>query len=310
MNCLVIDDIHEVFLNSLKSFGISIDYRPEITPEEVHGCIENYDGLVLRSKMNVDQKLLDKSTNLKFVARAGAGVDNIDERALESMGIVLFSASEGNRDAVAEHAVGMILSLFNNMVSGSNEVKKFDWFREENRGVELQNRTVGIIGFGNIGSAFSERLSGFGCKIIAYDKYKKGFGNTYVEEVTLDELKRRTDVLSLHIPLTDETNDMVDLGFISSFSKPFWLINTARGKVVNLEGLEQMLIEKKVVGAGLDVLINEKFGSLTQDEKALYQRLFNYNNVLLTPHVAGWSVESYEKIASVLSKKIISHYNN
>lgn len=306
MKCLIIDDIHSVFLRELENNGLSFDYRPDIIEDEVYQIIGDYDGLVLRSKMNVREDLLVQASKLKFVARAGAGVDNIDELALEKRGIALFSASEGNRDAVAEHAVGLILTLFNKIVSGSVEVKNFKWLREENRGIELNGRTVGIIGYGNIGSAFAERLKGFGCDIIAYDKYKTGFGDDVVREVTLKDIHKHSDVLSLHIPLTDETNSLVNENFINQFDKPIWVINTARGKVLNLKDLEEGLKIGKVLGAGLDVLENEKMETLSQEEKDLYQRLFDMENVVLTPHVAGWSVESYEKIALVLAEKVIS----
>ncbi len=308
MRSLIIDDIHFSFIEKLKDKGFVIDYRPEITEEEVYKIIKDYDGLVLRSKMRVEAGLL-RNSNLKFVARAGAGVDNIDEATLQELGIPLFSASEGNRDAVAEHAVGMILSLFAKLHQGDQEVRNFEWNREKNRGIELQGRTVGIIGYGNIGSAFAQRLRGFGCKIIAYDKYRTDFSDDWVQEVSLEHLQREAEVISLHVPLTAETKGMIDREFISKREFPFWLINTARGPVVDLRDVKDALQSGQLLGAGLDVLENEKFETLTLEEQKLYKELFRLPNVILTPHVAGWSVESYEKISIVLADKIISYFN-
>lgn len=236
-------------------------------------------------------------------------MDSIDVEYAQSKGIQCLNSPEGNRDAVGEHAVGLLLSLFDKINSGDKEVREGLWQREENRGIEIKGKTVGIIGYGNMGKAFSQRLSGFECKVIAYDKYKSGFSNKYAQEVTLEELFNRVDVLSLHVPLTDETKFMVCDDFINKFQRPFYLINTSRGKVVKLKSLIKAMQDKKIKGCGLDVLEYENFSNeMTQETTAKEElsTLFSMPNTVFTPHVAGWTVESYYKLADFLSKKIIS----
>lgn len=249
---------------------------------------------------------MDQAKNLKFIARAGAGMDNIDELYAQSKGIQLLNAPEGNRNAVGEHMVGMLLSLFNHLHTSHLEIKEGKWLREENRGIELRERTIGLIGYGNNGEAMAKCLSGFGVRILAYDKYKSGFGNEYVIESTLEDIAMYADVLSLHVPLTPETFEMVNADFLNSFLKPIYLLNGSRGEVVVLPALVEALREGKVLGAALDVLPIEKFPAL--EAQPWFKEITTHPNVLLTPHVAGWTVESYFKIANVLADKIIEQF--
>lgn len=306
MRILIIDDIHEVFLEKLKVAGMEVDYQPTMTLEELFPILEDYDGLVLRSKIKVTSSIMDQAKKLKFIARAGAGMDNIDELYAQSKGIQLLNAPEGNRNAVGEHMVGMLLSLFNHLHTSHLEIKAGKWLREENRGIELRERTIGLIGYGNNGEAMAKCLSGFGVRILAYDKYKTGFGNEFVIESTLEEIYMYADVLSLHVPLTPETFEMVNADFLNSFLKPIYFLNGARGEVVNMPALVEALREGKVLGAALDVLPIEKFPAL--EAQPWFKEITTHPNVLLTPHVAGWTVESYFKIANVLADKIIEQF--
>jgi D-3-phosphoglycerate dehydrogenase len=306
MRILIIDDIHEVFLEKLKVAGMEVDYQPTMTLEELLPILEDYEGLVLRSKIKVTSSIMDQAKNLKFIARAGAGMDNIDELYAQSKGIQLLNAPEGNRNAVGEHMVGMLLSLFNHLHTSHLEIKEGKWLREENRGIELRERTIGLIGYGNNGEAMAKCLSGFGVRILAYDKYKSGFGNEYVIESTLEDIAMYADVLSLHVPLTPETFEMVNADFLNSFLKPIYLLNGSRGEVVVLPALVEALREGKVLGAALDVLPIEKFPAL--EAQPWFKEIATHPNVLLTPHVAGWTVESYFKIANVLADKIIEQF--
>lgn len=306
MRILIIDDIHEVFLEKLKVAGMEVDYQPTMTLEELLPILEDYEGLVLRSKIKVTSSIMDQAKNLKFIARAGAGMDNIDELYAQSKGIQLLNAPEGNRNAVGEHMVGMLLSLFNHLHTSHLEIKEGKWLREENRGIELRERTIGLIGYGNNGEAMAKCLSGFGVRILAYDKYKSGFGNEYVIESTLEDIAMYADVLSLHVPLTPETFEMVNADFLNSFLKPIYLLNGSRGEVVVLPALVEALKEGKVLGAALDVLPIEKFPAL--EAQPWFKEITTHPNVLLTPHVAGWTVESYFKIANVLADKIIEQF--
>jgi D-3-phosphoglycerate dehydrogenase len=252
----------------------------------------------------MDRELLEKAVNLKFIGRAGAGLDQIDLDYMVERGVKLFHAAKGNRDAVAEHAVGGLLALFNQVIKADSEVRKGIWDREGNRGHELKGKTVGILGFGNMGRAFSKRLSGFGVKIMAYDKYKMDFGSDLVQEVMWEKLKSEADILSIHVPLTPETRNFLNLDQLSSFAKPFWLINTARGEVISFATLNTALDQGILKGAVLDVLENEKFQKFTPEQKSEFEKLAQRENVIFSPHIAGWTFESYEKINRVLVKKI------
>ena len=258
----------------------------------------------------MDRELLEKATQLKFIGRAGAGLDQIDLDYLADRGVKLFHAAKGNRDAVAEHAIGGLLALFNHIPKADQEVRKGIWDREGNRGHELMGKTVGIFGFGNMGSAFAERLRGFGVKVMAYDKYKADFGTEFIQEVIWEKVKAEAEVLSIHVPLTPETRDFFTLEELKSFSNPFWLINTARGEVISFETLNQALDQGVLKGAVLDVLENEKFQKFSALQKAEFERLAQRENVIFSPHVAGWTYESYVKINEVLVDQIKKEFGN
>lgn len=300
---LIVDDLHPSFLNILDRENISCDYRPDFGKEETLACIENYEGLVIRSKFKVEEDFFKKASGLKFIARAGAGVDNIDEVAAAKYGVALLNASEGNRDAVAEHMMGMLLNLCHHLNRADREVRNGQWKREENRGYELAGKTIGIIGYGNNGSAMAKRLSGFGVRILAYDKYKKGFSNAHVQEVSLKDIFSEADILSMHVPLTLETKKWVNTEFIQSFRKPFVFLMGARGGIMDMEAVIQALKKGKITAAAFDVLPVEKFPDLYEADWFHY--LKEQENVLFTPHVAGWTFESYEKISRVLAEKIL-----
>ena len=288
----------------LQEIGYEVHYQPKITREEMLQKMHQYTGIIVRSKTPVDREFISAGKNLKFIARSGAGMDLVDVEFAESQNIILLNAPEGNRDAVAEHTIGMLLSLINKLNEGDKQVRQKIWDREGNRGVELMHRTFGIIGFGNMGEAVSKRLTGFGCRIIAYDKYKTGFGNEFMKEVTLDEFFEQADIVSFHIPLTPETKFYVNDHFIEKFRKNFILLNTARGEILPLKSLVKYLNLGKILAAGLDVLENEKMQKLTDEQNALMQQLFTMKNVIFSPHVAGWTTESYIKISETLGNKI------
>ncbi len=310
MKILHLDKNHPILLSSLEKAGFENveDYISD--KETVERKIDNFEGIVIRSRFNIDKKFLDKATNLKFIARVGAGLESIDEEFAAEKNIQLISAPEGNRNAVGEHALGMLLSLFNNLNKADREVKSGKWNREENRGVELDGKTVGIIGFGNMGNAFAKKLQGFDCEVLCYD-IKKNVGNKLAKQVSLDEFQQKVEVVSLHTPFTDLTNEMVNSDFINKFSSPFWLLNTARGKSVVIKDLVSALKSGKILGAGLDVLEYEKlsFESLFSSEiPSELKELFKMDNVILSPHIAGWTVESKVKLAEVIADKIIRNF--
>jgi D-3-phosphoglycerate dehydrogenase / 2-oxoglutarate reductase len=300
---------HPVLQSELESRGFTCHHEDQRPKEEVEDMIGAYEGLIINSRFRIDRTFIDKAVNLRFIGRLGSGMEGIDVEYASTKGIRCFSAPEGNRDAVGEHALGMLLALFNNMVTADRQVRQGIWKREENRGLELNGKTVGIIGYGNTGSAFAQRLNGFGATVLAYDKYKTGFSENMVKESSQEELFEHADVLSLHIPLTEETQYMVNDAFIAGFSKPFWLINTSRGKVVETAALVRALQQKKIYGAALDVLEYEDI-SAEKLQTGAYPEPFRYlltcENVILTPHVAGWTAESTYKLAKVLAEKIIA----
>ena len=280
--------------------------------EEIEAKIHNYDGFIIRSRFTIDKQFLDKATNLKFIGRVGAGLENIDCDYAISKGIQLISAPEGNRNAVGEHALGMLLSLFNKLNKADQEVRSGKWLREENRGIELDGKTVGLIGYGNMGNAFAKKLRGFDVEVLCYD-IKDGVGNENCKQVSLQELQEKADVLSLHTPQTELTINMVNEEFINNFKKPFWLINTARGKSVVTKDLVSALESGKILGAGLDVLEYEKksFENLftESDIPEAFQYIINSEKVLLSPHVAGWTVESKIKLAQTIVDKIKKYHS-
>lgn len=301
---LITETIHTCIIPILEDIGYEVDYEPKIDRKGILEVLKNYTGVIVRSKTPQDKEFIDAGTNLKFLARSGAGMDQVDVEYAKSKNLVLLNAPEGNRDAVAEHTLGLLLNLINKIRNADIEVRNKVWDREGNRGVELMHRTFGIIGYGNMGEAVSKRLSGFGCKVIAYDKYKKGFASDFADEVSLEELKERADIVSFHVPLTPETSFYVNDEFIESFKKNIILLNTARGEIMPLKTLVKYLKSGKILAAGLDVLENEKMAKLSEQQDELMAALFAMENVLLTPHIGGWTVESYIKISETLGKKI------
>lgn len=304
---LFIDVVHPILEERLINLGFVCEHDYQSDKLTIEQKLSRYFGLVIRSRFPIDQQFLDKATNLKFIARSGAGLENINVAYAEEKGIKIFNSPEGNMDAVGEHVIGMLLMLFNQLKKGDAEVRKGIWDREGNRGLELSGKTVGIIGYGNMGSALAKKLQGFDCKVIAYDKYKTGFSSNIVKEVDLLTLFKETDVLSIHLPLSEETHYYVNERFINQFKKPIYIINTARGNNVCLADLVKALKSKKVLGACLDVLEYEtksfetiKSNDLPKD----FQYLVNADNVILSPHVAGWTEESYLKLSSFLANKI------
>lgn len=310
MRCLIVDDLDAAIFQWLDRAGIAYDYKPEWPKEKCIEALVQYEGLIIRSKFRVDKKIIESCPKLKFIGRAGAGVDNIDKEVLQQKGIALFHASEGNKVAVGEQTVGMILALLNNIVKSNNEVKNNHWLREENRGYELSSMTVGIIGYGNMGRETAQRLSAFGCKIITYDKYRRNYSCKHAEQVSLERLQAESDIISLHIPLDDFSKGWINAAFIDAVDKPFWLINTARGEIVNLKDLTAALKSGKVRGAALDVLENEKLTTLTEEQTKIFSDLKENDQVILTPHIAGWTFESYRKISDVLGEKIMQWHTS
>jgi len=308
MKILHLDRNHPLLIDQLNDIGFENDEDYQSTKSEIELKIQEYDGVIIRSRFKIDPFFLDKATNLKFIGRVGAGLESIDTVYAEKKGIKLFSAPEGNRNAVGEHALGMILSLFNKLNTADLQVRNGLWKREENRGVELDLKTVGIIGYGNMGRAFARKLRGFDVEIICYD-IKEDVENSDATQVTLKELFEKTDVLSLHTPWTSLTDKMIDTEFINAFRKPFWFINTARGKSVVTKDLVDALKSGKILGAGLDVLEYEKssFENLFTSEEAMpepLKELLKMDNVMLSPHIAGWTKESKEKLAQTIVDKI------
>lgn len=310
MNILHLDKNHPLLIEQLAAAGYRNTQGYTLSRQEALAVIQDYQGVVLRSRITVDKEFLEAATNLKFVARVGAGMESIDTHFAQQRGIALFSAPEGNRNAVGEHALGMLLSLTNHLNRANSEVKKGQWNRESNRGVELEGKTVGIIGYGNMGKAFAKKLSGFDCEVLCYD-ILHNMGDNYAKQVSLEELQSKAEVLSLHTPWTPLTNKMIDAKFIEAFAKPFYFINTARGKSVVTAHLVAALKSGKVLGAGLDVLEYEKtsFESLFANElpKPL-EELIAMDQVILSPHIAGWTKESLQKLAQTIVDKILDRF--
>jgi D-3-phosphoglycerate dehydrogenase len=307
---LHIDSNHPLLWEQLQKAGFHNESDFTSSKQEVEAKIENYHGIVIRSRFKIDKTFLDKAINLQFIARVGAGLESIDCDYATAKGIHLIAAPEGNANAVGEHAIGMLLSLFNNLNKANNEVKSGQWKREDNRGYELEGKTVGIIGYGNMGKSFAKKLRGFDVTVLCHD-ILPNMGNENATQVSLSELQERADVLSLHTPWTPETDKMINSDFINKFKKPFWFINTARGNSVVTTDLVEGLKSGKILGAGLDVLEYEKlsFETLFEGEKpAAFEYLLKAENVLLTPHIAGWTFESHEKLAQVIVDKICKIY--
>jgi D-3-phosphoglycerate dehydrogenase len=301
---LITDSIHQYFIDEMQKFGCEVNYQPTIMRNEVLEILPQYDVLLINSRIKADKELIEKGTQLNAIARIGSGLEVIDLEFAASRNIECINAPEGNKDAVAEHALGMLLCLLNNIHIANAEVKSGLWQREKNRGTELGGKTIGIIGFGNNGQAFAEKLKGFNVEILAYDKYRSGFGNDWVKEVSMKEIFEKADILSLHLPLTPETEHLVNDEFINRFKRHFYFANISRGKQVKTPGLVKNLQSGKILGACLDVLENEKLESLTTQEQQEFRQLSQMQNVILTPHIAGWTHESKLKIAQHLTTKL------
>ena len=310
MKVLHLDKNHPLLIEQLTNAGYKNEEDYTSSKSDIEQIISEYDGIVIRSRFKCDATFINAAANLKFIARVGAGLESIDIPYAESKGITLIAAPEGNRNAVGEHTLGMLLSLFNKLNKADLEVRKGLWHREANRGIELDGKTVGIIGYGNMGKAFSKKLKGFDCKVICYD-IKKQVGDKNATQVSLKTFQKEVDVVSLHIPWTPLTNRMVNSDFINQFSKAFWLLNTARGKSVVTSDLVSALKKGKLLGAGLDVLEFEKssFESLFSNKiPASLSDLLSMENVILSPHIAGWTLESKEKLAQVIADKIVREF--
>ncbi|MVM32920.1 phosphoglycerate dehydrogenase [Spirosoma sp. HMF4905] len=301
---LIADEMHPSLFAMLDEAGFLYDYQPKISRAELITTLAPFTGLIIRSKTTVDEELLSQAPNLRFIGRAGAGLDLIDLAVVERRGIAVFHAGEGNRDAVAEHTVGMLLALLANILKADREVRQGIWDREGNRGYELGSLTVGLIGYGNNGRATAQRLSGFGCRVLAYDKFLTNYGDAFAQEATLTQIMAESDVISLHIPLTEETRRLVNDTFIEQVTKPFYLNNIARGEIVSLAAVVRALESGKICGATLDVLENEKLAKLTPDQQTAFDYLRQSDRVVLTPHIAGWTHESYVRINEVLVRQI------
>ncbi|MCE3296584.1 MAG: phosphoglycerate dehydrogenase [Crocinitomicaceae bacterium] len=311
MKILFIDTVHEILEHRLKAAGFDCIDGTKLNMEECKAILPEIEGIIIRARFTMDEDLLRFAPRLKFIARSGAGMENIDEAYCKERKIRLFNAPEGNRNAVGEQALGMLLSLLNKIHTANRDVKLGKWEREHNRGLELDGKTVGIIGFGNNGSSFAKKLQGFDVRVLAYDKYKSGFTSGQVEEARLEDIFREADVVSFHIPQNEETIYMANSAFFDAFQKPVFLLNLSRGKIVETGALLHAIKSGKVLGAGLDVLEYEKSsfehffdGSLPDEFTELVQR----EEVLLTPHVGGWSTESYFKLSDVLADKILAAY--
>ena len=308
MRVIFLDTNHPHLIQSLRGMGIQCSEAYDQSREELMDQIGDFDGIMIRSRFTLDREFLASAGKLKFIARVGAGVENIDNDYAKERGIELIAAPEGNRNAVAEHALGMILALFNKFKKADAEIRRGVWLREDNRGLELDGRTVGLIGYGNMGKAFARKLAGFEVEVLCYD-IKENVGDEFARQVSLEELKARTQVLSLHTPQTPLTIGMVNASFINGFKHDFYLINTARGSAVSTEALVEALDKGKILGACLDVLEYEKssFEDFFSADKTLpeaFQKLISSEKVLLTPHVAGWTVESKFKLADTIVRKI------
>lgn len=307
MKILHIDSNHPTLISTLKNNGYNNDFDISSSKEEIIKIIKDYDGLILRSRFKIDKDFIDNAANLKFIARVGSGLENIDCNYAKSKNIEVISSPEGNSNAVGEHAMGLLLSLLNNINTSSNQVKEGLWFREKNRGFEIEGKTVAIIGMGNTGKSFAKKISSFNCKVFFYDIDEK-IKSKYAKKSSLDFLYKNADIVSLHLPHTINNIDLFNKEFIQKFDKPFWLINTSRGKIVNTADLVDALNEKKILGAGLDVIDIESssFNNIEKELNPYFNELINLKNVIITPHIAGWTFESNVKLSQIIVDKIES----
>jgi D-3-phosphoglycerate dehydrogenase len=305
---LITDNVHELLISGLEAAGYECHYLPDIDPMIVPDKIKDYSGIVINSKIRVDKALLQNAPNLKFIARLGSGLEIIDLEAAKEKSVLVHRSPDGNCDAVAEHALGMLLTLANNLCTANADVRKKIWRREELRGWELMGKTIGIIGFGFTGTAFAKKLSGFDVKILAFDKYRKDFvnDNPHVLEAPIEKIFNEADIISLHLPLTNETRGLVNDEFLKKFKKPIVLINTARGEIAQTKAILNALDSGKLIGACLDVFENEKPETYSAEQEILFANLFERPNVLLSPHIAGWTHESKRRLSQLLLQRIIN----
>lgn len=303
-NVIITAKTHEVLINHLKEKGYHVLYEPGMTYKTLESLISEAEGLVVTTRIYIDKSLLSKAKKLKWIGRLGSGMEQIDVKTAETLGVRCFSSPEGNRNAVAEHTLGMLLSLLNHIHSSQKELQAGKWLREENRGTELSGKTIGIFGYGNTGSSFARLLSAFGVTVLAFDKYKSGFAKDYIKEASPEQIKKYADVISFHVPLTKETEYLADAAFFNTVQNKPWILNSSRGKVVCLKDLADALRAGSISGAGLDVLENEHLESFSEPEKELFNWLVEQPNVLITPHVAGYSHEAFKKMAEVLIQKL------
>ncbi len=307
---IIADKMHPDIIFELENLGYRVDYHPDIDRASLKEKLKEYNGLIIRSKTPVDHDLIADAGKLQFVARAGAGVDNLNLEVLQDHDIQVINAPEGNRDALAEHAMGMLLALMNQLPAADQSVRRSEWKREQFRGIELGGKVVGLIGYGNMGQAFAKRLTSFNCKILAYDKYKRGFGDHQIIETSLEDLFTECDILSLHVPLTAETRNFYDFQFFKQFNKSLILINTARGEILPLGDLKRSMAAGTITAAALDVFEGEPISYLDDYQEDVKNFLVTSPNLLLSPHIAGWSVESYQRINKILVNKIAELRNN
>jgi D-3-phosphoglycerate dehydrogenase / 2-oxoglutarate reductase len=303
---LITETVPDFFIRDLEMLGYSVDYLPEIKSNEIGKIINLYTGILIRSRIILDKQIIENGLNLKYILRPGSGLDIIDSETACAKGIKIVNSPEGNRDSVAEHATGLLFSLLNYIPRAFAEFQNWQWTRKQNIGHELMGKTIGIIGYGNTGSAFAERLSSFKIKILAYDKYKSGFTNNFVKETKPGEIFKEADILSLHIPQTKETLGLVNTNYIKKFQKPFYLINTSRGKIINTADLVKAIKSGFVLGAALDVIENEDIRTQTTTQRQNIIDLLNTNKVIITPHIAGLTEESEKKIFSNLIGKLLN----